>query len=134
MATYERTVQVEAHPERLFAFLAEVGNLPTYFEQMTSAERREGESVHTTAVIRPEGQPEREVEGNAWFRVNEAELKIEWGSEGPNDYHGELDVSPAGEGSDVTVRLWTERDGDEGAIEDGLERTLANVKRLAESG
>jgi uncharacterized membrane protein len=132
MPTYERSVHVEAEPGRLFAFLSDVGNLPRYFDQMTSAERLEGERVHTTAVIEPEGEPEQRVEGEAWFRVAEGEQRIEWGSEGPHDYRGELDVTPAGDGSEVSVRISTENDEAE-AIEEGLEGTLANVKRLGES-
>ena len=38
MAEYERAQTVEAPAGALFEFLAEVGNLPSYFEQMTAAE------------------------------------------------------------------------------------------------
>ena len=131
MPTYERSVQVEAAPGPLFAFLSDVGNLPRYFEQMTSAERLDGERVRTTAVIQPEGEEEQRVEGEAWFRVVEGEQRLEWGSEGPNGYQGELDVTPAGDGSEVSVRISTDRDEAE-AIEEGLEGTLANVQRLGE--
>jgi hypothetical protein len=131
MPTYERSVQIATEPGPLFEFLSDVANLPRYFDQMTSAERVDGERVHTTAVIQPEGEPEQRVEGEAWFRVVEGEQRIEWGSEGPNDYRGELDVTPAGEGCEVSVRISTEHDEPD-AIEEGLEGTLANVKRLGE--
>lgn len=133
MPTHERSIQVDAHPDSLFAFLSDLGNLPRYFEQMTSAEPAGGEKVHTTAVIQPEGEPERTVEGEAWFRVDDEAQTITWGSEGPNDYEGELDVTPVGGGSKVAVRITTARDEAE-AIEKGLEGTLANIKRLAEKG
>jgi hypothetical protein len=131
MPIYERSVQIGSEPGPLFDFLSDVGNLPRYFDQMTSAEPLDGERVHTTAVIQPEGEPEQRVEGEAWFRVVEGEQRIEWGSEGPKDYRGELDVTPAGDGCEVSVRISTERDEAE-AIEEGLEATLANVKRLGE--
>ena len=130
MPTYERNIQVDAEPDSLFEFLSDIGNLPRYFEQMTSAEAVGGEKVHTTAVIQPEGEPERTVEGKAWFRVDDAAQKITWGSEGPNDYEGELDVTPAEGGSNVAVRITTVRDEPE-EIEEGLDGTLANIKRLA---
>ncbi len=131
MPTYERSVTVAAEPDKLFAYLSEVSNLPSYFEQMDTAERTDGEAVHTTATIETEDGEERQVEGEAWFRVLESERRIEWGSEGPNDYHGSLTVSEAGDGCEVAVTISTARvESDE--IDKGLERTLANVKRIGE--
>ena len=80
-----------------------------------------------------DGQGEQEVEGEAWFKVDEDGKRIRWGSEGPNNYSGELEVSANGEGSEVAVRLHTEMD-DEKAIEGDLQRTLDNIKRLVEDG
>src|SRR5215211_5995437 len=59
MADYERSQTVEAPAGALFEFLADVGNLPRYFEQMTAAEPAGGEAVRVTAVV--DGR-EREVE------------------------------------------------------------------------
>jgi uncharacterized membrane protein len=83
MADYERSQTVEAPAGALFGFLADVGNLPRYFEQMTSAEPAGAEAVRVTAEV--DG---REQEGEAWFRVDQEAKRVEWGSEGPNDYHG----------------------------------------------
>jgi hypothetical protein len=83
-----------------------------------------GEEVHTTARL-PDGKP---VEGDAWFRVDADARRIEWGSEGPNEYHGYLDVAPSGAGSSVEVHLHTTRvdDGDP-EVEDALRETLAAI-------
>lgn len=57
---------------------------------------------------------------------------MHWGSEGPNNYHGDLQVTDAGtEGATVTVTLHTEH-ADGPGIRAGSERTLANIKRLFE--
>jgi uncharacterized membrane protein len=129
MADYERAQTVEAPAEALFAFLAEIGNLPRYFEQMTAAEPAGGEAVRVTAEV--DG---REREGEAWFRVDRESRRVEWGSEGPNDYHGWLDVTDEGGGrSTVAVHVSTERVEDRpDEINQGLERTLGNVRRLVE--
>ncbi len=130
MSDYERSTTVEAEADALFDYLSDVGNLPRYFSRMTGAEPAGGEAVHVTAEI-DEGGEHKEVGGEAWFRVDDVARTIRWGSEGPNEYRGELEVSGEGETSEVTVRLHTMRD-EEGEIEPELERTLANVKRLVE--
>ena len=127
MATYEQSTEVHAEADALFAYLSDIGNLPKHFDRMTSASPAEGEAVHTTANV--EGQ---EVEGKARFRVNGGELKIEWGSEGPNNYSSELNVTSEGGSSGVSVRIATES-VETSWIDDSLIQTLANIKRLVEA-
>jgi hypothetical protein len=76
----------------------------------------------------------REREGEAWFRVDRERQRVEWGSEGPNDYRGWLDVTDEGGGrSTVAVHVSTARVEDRpDEINQGLERTLASVRRLVE--
>ena len=129
MADYEHAEHVPARPDELFAYLSDVRNLPRYFARMTHAEPAEGEAVRTTARLEEaEGGP-REVEGEAWFRVHEGEKRLEWGSEGPSDYRGELDVTGDAGGSRVAVRLHTVHE-DAPGIQDGLRETVGNIKRL----
>jgi len=129
MGDFQATTTVGADERALFDYLAEVGNLPSYFSRMTSAKPGDGEEVRTTAEL-PDGS---QVEGDAWFRVDEEARRIEWGSEGANDYHGSLEVSAAGEGAEVLVRLHTTRvpDGDP-QVQDGLDDTVATIRRLVE--
>lgn len=117
----------------MFDYLSQVANLPRYFTRMTSAQPGDGQEVHTTARM-PDGQ---EVQGDAWFRVDRDAQRIEWGSEGPNDYHGYLDVRPAdgGHSSEVEVHVHTTRVGDGNSeLQDGLRETLANITRQVEDG
>ncbi len=126
MPDYSAVTDVGAAPQRLFDYLADVDNLPSYFSRMTSAEPGDGEEVHVTADL-----GDRQVEGDAWFRVHEDRLAIEWGSEGPNDYSGHLEVSGHEDVSAVTVTLHTERGGGD-EIQAGLEETLDNIRRNVE--
>ncbi|MBW0088575.1 SRPBCC family protein [Pseudonocardia sp. KRD-184] len=126
MGDHERSATVEAEPGVLFDYLSDVENLPHYFAAMRSAEPAGGEKVHTVAEV--EGT---EREGDAWFTAEEESRTIRWGAPGPHDYSGELEVTGAASGSQVTVRLHTEHVEDE-RIERGLEETLDAIKRNVE--
>ena len=105
LTDYERSQMVEAPAGALFEFVADVGNLPRYFERMTAAEPAGDEAVRVSAQV--DG---REREGEAWFRVDREARRVEWGSEGPNAAHGGLDVTDEGGGrSTVTVHVATVR-------------------------
>lgn len=131
MGDFTGTEKIDANAEELFRYLSDVSNLPRYFSGMTSAEAGRGEEVHTTARL-PDG---REAEGSAWFRVREDGHRIEWGSEGPSDYGGYLDVRVVGSGSEINVHLHTTRvpDGNDD-VTNGIRETLANIKQQAEGG
>jgi hypothetical protein len=111
-------------PDRVFAALSDVGNLPRYVPQVTAAERGEGESV--TIEARYEGHTQR---GEGWFRSDNAARKIEWGAE-HGGYHGWLQVSPESEGSRLTLFLATAR----GNAPDGeVMGTLDAIRRPVEA-
>jgi carbon monoxide dehydrogenase subunit G len=131
MADYERSREIAATADTVFDYLCDIRNLPKYFERMTSAKPGDGETIWTTARI-DTGDGVRDVEGEAWFRVNREAHSIAWGSEGPNDYHGELSVSPKDAGSTVTVSIHTTRTGDDAKqqIDAGLDQTLANIATI----
>ena len=129
MGDFRATTSVHADEGALFDYLSQVGNLPDYFSRMTSAKPGDGEEVHTTAQM-PDGT---QVEGNAWFRVDEHAHRIEWGSEGPNDYHGSLEVTATGGACEVAASMHTTRVADGNSeVQQGLHDTLATIKRLVE--
>jgi uncharacterized protein YndB with AHSA1/START domain len=121
---HEHTQHVAAPPDRVFAALAEISNLPRYVPQVTAAERGDGDTV--TVEARYEGHTQR---GHGWFRVQEAERRVEWGAEG-SDYRGWLQVSPDAEGSRLTLFLVTAR-GD--APDSEVMGTLDAIRRLVEA-
>ncbi|WP_214405356.1 SRPBCC family protein [Pseudonocardia lacus] len=131
MGDYEHTATVTADPDELFDYLSDVHNLPDYFATMreaelTGASSHGGEEVHVVAEV--EGAHR---EGEAWMTRDAERRTLTWGSEGPNGYRGDLRVEPAGDGSEVTVRLHTER-ADGPGIRAGLERTLTSIKEKVE--
>jgi uncharacterized membrane protein len=128
MGDYEQSRNVNAPAQALFDYLADVRNMPRYFSSMTSAEPAEGEAVQVTAVV--DG---KEREGEAWLKVDRDRMHLDWGSEGPNDYHGRLDVTGDDAASRVSVALHTDNVEDQ-RIDQGLTETLDEVQRLVESG
>jgi hypothetical protein len=145
MGDYESSTTVDAPVDDLFEFLSKVENLPRYMDRMTHARSLPGDAVAVEARVEPgdvgtdggsdggtgEGPDGgRTVGGEAWFRIDADRRSLSWGSEGPNDYRGELDVVAEGSGARVTVRIHTERD-DAPGIRSGLEGTLATIRRLA---
>ncbi len=132
MGDYEASTTVNIDPDRLFDYLSDVENLPNYLPRLTEAHKTHDDKVDVTAVIQPDGEPKREVEGEASMDVVEPGRKLRWASPGPNDYHGELDVDSAADGtSTLTVRLHTEHaEGDQ--IDRGLEEALNGIKSAVE--
>ena len=130
MAMYERTAVIEVDPDELFHLLADVGTLPDYMGQMVGAERIGIDRVRVTADVTWGDGRREQVTGEAWFKLDRAGRNMRWGSAGPNDYHGELEVTGAAGVAWVRVRVFTQRD-DAVMIERGLAATLANIARLA---
>ncbi len=128
MADHEGTTDVNAPASKLFEYLSDVGHLPDYFTSMVSAEPAAGEAVQVVAEVNGE-----RVEGEAWFRVNHDQQRLEWGSEGASGYRGLLDVTGDDHTSTVTVKLHTEH-GDRQQIDEGVDATLREIKRLVEEG
>jgi uncharacterized membrane protein len=127
MADYLASTDVAAPAAELFDYLSQVQNLPHYFERMTSVTDNEDGTITVTADL-----GDRVVEGEAWFEVDRDAQTLSWGSEGPNDYSGQLEVTGDGSSSVVAVTLRTERvAGVE--IQEGLEQTVAVIKLIMES-
>lgn len=127
MATYTHTEDADVAADDLFGFLAEPRNLPRYFPQMTAAEPEGGDTVRVEAEVHG-----NHVEGEAWVRPDAAERRLEWGAEGPDDYHGELQVDELAPGrSRITVSLHSVREAEGGEVQDGLERTMTALAQAA---
>lgn len=150
MGDYERSTTVDVPVDDLFEFLSRVENLPRYMDRMTEAHSLAGDEVSVEARIEPgdagsdaedgedgedgagDGTGDgagRTVRGEAWFRIDADRRTLAWGSQGPHDYRGELEVTPDGAGSTVVVRLHTMHEAE--GIEDGIDETLANIRRIA---
>ena len=122
MGNYQHAETADLSAERVFDYLADVRNLPRYLPSMTAAEPQGGDQVRVEAKV--DGRTES---GEAWMRVDRKRRRIEWGSEGPNDYHGELEISDDGPGRcSIKLELHTVRA--EGAqIEEGVRHAVDSL-------
>jgi uncharacterized membrane protein len=127
MADFLARTDVAVPADELFDYLSQVENLPNYFERMTSVTDNEDGTISVSADL-----GDRVVEAEAWFEVDSAAKTLSWGSEGPNDYNGQLSVTGTGSNSVVEVTLRTERAGGE-EIQEGVEQTVAVIKLIMES-
>ncbi len=124
MADYENTTQVNAPPQALFDYLADINNLPEYVRWIRSATPIDGgDAVHFVVEL-PDGQV---MEGQAWFGVDRAAMRMAWGSEGTRDYRGELAVHSGDGSSQVWARISTAR-GERKQLQRGVDQTVAAIK------
>jgi uncharacterized membrane protein len=121
---HEHTQHVAASPDRVFAALADLSNLPRYVPQLTAAQRVDDEKVKIRA--RYEGHTQ---EGEAWFRADAPARRIEWGAPG-GEYHGWIQVDGDEDGSRLTLFLATAH-GD--APDSEVMGTLDAIRRLVEA-
>lgn len=132
MGDYERSTTVRMPVDDLFEYLSRLENLPRYMSRMTRTRYVTGDDVEVEAAFGPgDAEGAGSVTAEAWFRIDADRRRLEWGAQGPHDYHGELEVSEGGGGSTVVVRLHTMHDDVEG-VEQGLAETLGNIERLAD--
>jgi uncharacterized membrane protein len=139
---FEQSIEVAATSEKIFEFLADVKNVPHYLPTVKHAEPQEGERIRT------QGQAgDRTYDSDGHFRINEQQRRIEWGSDGENDYSGWLQVeSETGSNSQVTVHIHyapkpetaqrmaqnSPEHSFESAMNEGIAKTLNSIKRLCE--
>jgi carbon monoxide dehydrogenase subunit G len=112
-----------APPDRVFAALADPGELAQFVPQLTSIRQGDGDRVEVEA--RYDGRTQR---GEAYFHADEAERKVEWGTSG--GYRGWMQVIADGEGSMLTLGLHTTHV--EHADHD-VAATLDAIRRLVEA-
>lgn len=129
MTEHQSSAVVDLPADVVFAYLAQVENLPEYLPRMTSAHRTGEHDVEVSAKL-PEGTGE--VEGTASFEVDTSARELRWGSEGDRDYGGWIAVEPASDSScTVTVGLrW--HHGDPQDVDADLERSVRRIKVVVE--
>jgi uncharacterized protein YndB with AHSA1/START domain len=120
---HEHTEHVAAPPEAVYAAISDVNNLPRFVPQMTAVRPTGEDRVEVHA--RYEG---REQHGEATFRADDGERRIEWSV--PSGYHGWMKVDPDDGGSRLTLFLDTRRGSER---DHDVAATLDAIRMLVES-
>ena len=100
MADYEHTMTIQAPPDAIFDFVADIRNLPKY--------------LPTTKSAQPQGQDRVRIQGggegfqydsDGYLRPDRDAHRLEWGAD-EHYYSGFLQIAPKGDqSSDVTVHV-----------------------------
>ena len=140
MSEYEHSQTIQAPADRVFDFVSDLNNLPKYLPTVHKAMPQPGERVRLQG----------EANGHAYdsdgsFRVNKAQRRLEWGSDGEHHYTGWLQVTEDGrDSSEVTVHLSFAPRPDQQqklaqstgsadtAIQEGLQKSLQSLVNLIE--
>jgi uncharacterized membrane protein len=139
---FEQSITVAAPVDDIFDFVSDVKNVPQYLPTVKSAQPQQGERIRT------QGQAgERSYDSDGHFRVDKQAHRLEWGSDGENDYSGWLEVQgDGGAQSQVKVHIhyapkpevlqhMVERSPShsfESAMNEGISKTLESIKRICE--
>ncbi len=120
---HEHTEHVAASPAAVYAAISDVGNLPRFVPQLTSA-RAIGEG-RIEVDARYEGH---EQHGEASFEADDTTRRIQWGA--PSGYRGWMQVDADGGGSRLTLFLDTPHPG---PSDHDVAATLDAIRMLVES-
>lgn len=126
MPAYHRSRTLHAGEDRVFEYLADVRNLPKYFDRMTEAKPAGGDKVDVSAEVHGETE-----EGEAWFRVDRTARRIQWGSE-TSPYTGVLNLRTEQDRTVVDIELRTEHTATD-EINQALDATLDHIRDQVEA-
>ncbi len=130
----------DASADQLFAYVSEIGNLPTYLPPIASAEGVPPDKVRLQGEVPGQGK----IDGEGYYHVHRDERRMEWGANVGRDYSGRLTVTDQGQGrSELTVELSfgprsvqgeveQESGPDRDPIEERLGATLESIRRQIE--
>lgn len=139
---FEQSIEVSAPADKIFEYLADVQNVPEYLPTVKRAEPQQGERIRTQGQV-----GEKNYDSDGHFRPNKEAKRIEWGSDGENDYGGWLQVKDnGGTNSQVTVHIHYNPNPEklkhmsesspehsfEAAMDEGIGKTLQSIKRICE--
>lgn len=139
---FEQSTTVAAPADSIFDFISDVRNVPQYLPTVKSAQPQQGERIRT------QGQAgDRSYDSDGHFRVDKQARRLEWGSDGENDYRGWLEVHGKGDSQSQvkvhihyspkpeTLQRMVERSPNhsfESVMNEGISKTLESIKQICE--
>jgi hypothetical protein len=76
MPEYERSRTIQAPADDVFAFVSDVGNLPSILPTVESMEPQAKDRLHVHGTTRGHAYDD-----DGWFRVDEAKRRLEWAND-----------------------------------------------------
>lgn len=140
MKEYEQTRHIQAPRNKVFAFVSDINNLPDYLPTVRNAAMEDGERIR----VQGEANGHR-YDDTGFFRVDQAQQRLEWGSDGDSNYAGWLEVQGdlTAATSTVTVhikfdpkpelaRQMEQQGGRDEAINEGIKNALISIQNHCE--
>ncbi len=139
MPEYEEFLEINADPDHIFSFVSHPHNLPQYLSTVHHAEPLENGKIRVTGEAAG-----HKYDSDGPFKVDRSARRMEWGSDGENQYHGWMTVAPTSTSATVTVHLsftpkpeqeeaFKEQTGSrDSTIRKGLTAALQSIKNLVE--
>ncbi len=85
MGDYESSISIQASKKKIEAFVSDVSNLPKYLPTTKNAESQSDERVRVQGEARG-----HQYDSDGYFRMDKSKDRMEWGSDGENNYKGWL--------------------------------------------
>ena len=139
MPDYTDQIDVAAPADAVFAFISDVSNLPRYLPTVHDAQSHGADRVEVDGTANG-----HRYASTGWFNVDPETRSMRWGSDGQNDYAGQMAVTGDGQASQVTCTLRfspapeikdamdKHQGGPSAAMTDGLRASLRSIKQIAE--
>lgn len=133
---------IAATADGIFDFISDIRNVPQYLPTVKNAQPQQGERIRTQGQV-----GDRSYDSDGHFRVDKQSRRLEWGSDGENDYNGWIEVQgDGGSQSQIkvhihyapkpeTVQRMAERSPGhsfESAMNEGISKTLESIKHICE--
>lgn len=139
---FEQSITIAATADGIFDFISDIRNVPQYLPTVKNAQPQQGERIRTQGQV-----GDRSYDSDGHFRVDKQARRLEWGSDGENDYNGWIEVQgDGGSQSQIkvhihyapkpeTVQRMAERSTGhsfESAMNEGISKTLESIKHICE--
>ncbi len=124
MTEFSRSVEIPVSPERIFAFVSDVSNLPRFVPTTRSAEATGPGKVHV------EGEAHgHHYSSDGHFYIDPDHRLMRWGS-GETGYRGELKIHEEPSGSRVEISLHLHDDAETPPEEEVVRNLEESLERL----
>ncbi|RAI59860.1 SRPBCC family protein [Roseicella frigidaeris] len=139
MGDYAGRVEIARPAAEVFAFLADIRNMPRYLPTVTRVDPQGRHGDHDDVAV--EGRAEDHgYHDEGWLKAEPEARRMQWGSHGQHGYGGSLEVTAAEGGSVVALQLHLASKPGAAAhgpgdaeMQAALQRTLASIKACCEA-
>ncbi|MFC7473410.1 SRPBCC family protein [Dankookia sp. GCM10030260] len=143
MGEYTGRIEIARPPDEVFAFLAELRNMPRYLPTVTHVGPQGRHEQHDDVAVEGEagGHP---YHNDGWLKAEPEARRMRWGSHTMKDYGGALAVTSAAGGAvieltlsltpkpEVAQRMQAEHGSVDAGMRRSVDRTLGSIKACCE--